>query len=97
MATATEEAGATGGETERRPYIPVFVALGVLTLIEVQVPNLGLAFANQFTLLMLFAIGKGSLVVLYYMHVRYEPRLLSLVPLIPVFMALGLAVTLIAG
>lgn len=93
MATASEPAA--GLFTTGRPYIPVFVALGILTLIEIQIPGMAISKGAQITALMLFAIAKASLVVLYYMHVRYEPRLLPLVALIPVFMALALLVALI--
>ncbi len=79
----------------KRPYIPVFVMLGIFTLIEVQIPSIDIAKASQIFLLLTFAVGKASLVVLYYMHLRYEPRLLSLVALVPVFMALALVVALI--
>ncbi|MFQ6012558.1 MAG: cytochrome C oxidase subunit IV family protein, partial [Thermoplasmata archaeon] len=78
MATGVEQAGAGAvREPLKRPYIPVFVALGLLTLIEIQIPGMDIAKASQIFLLMLFALGKGALVVLYYMHVRYEPRALA--------------------
>lgn len=79
-----------------RPYVPVFVMLGVLTLIELWVSGLDVPGGSRIGALMILAVGKASLVVLYYMHLRYEPRLLSLIPLIPLFMAVGLLVTLIA-
>ncbi|MFQ5552331.1 MAG: cytochrome C oxidase subunit IV family protein [Thermoplasmata archaeon] len=89
METSTEQAGtAAVREPLKRPYIPVFIALGILTLIEVQI-------LGQIFLLMVFAISKAALVVLYYMHVRYEPRVLALVALIPLFLAIALLVTLI--
>ncbi|MFQ5985785.1 MAG: cytochrome C oxidase subunit IV family protein [Thermoplasmata archaeon] len=89
MATGVEQAGTAGiREPLKRPYIPVFIALGILTLIEVQI-------LGQIFLLMVFAISKAALVVLYYMHVRYEPRVLALVALIPLFLAIALLVTLI--
>ncbi len=96
LATRAEAAAPLAGEAIGRPYIPVFVMLGVLTLIEVWIARLDIAPASRTFSLMIFAIGKASLVVLYYMHLRYEPRLLALVPLIPVFMALALAITLVA-
>lgn len=95
MATSTERAGTVAGAL-KRPYVPVFVALGILTLIEVQIPGLDIAKNGQIFLLILFAISKAALVVLYYMHVRYEPRALALVALIPLFLAIGLLLTLIA-
>ncbi len=93
MATGVEQAGAT--ETRlplKRPYIPVFIALGILTLIEVQIPGLDIVKGSQIFLLMIFAISKGALVVLYYMHLRYEPRVLALVALIPLLLAIVMLV-----
>jgi cytochrome c oxidase subunit 4 len=94
MAMSNEAVGSAVEAVAKRPYIPVFAVLGILTAIEIQIPGLAVSKASQIFLLMVFAIGKASLVVLYYMHLRYEPRLLSLVPLIPLFMALALAITL---
>ncbi len=96
MATAAETA-APAVQEPGRPYIPVFVMLGVLTLIELWVSGLDIPGGNRLGALLILAIGKASLVVLYYMHLRYEPRLLSLIPLIPLFMAIALLVTLIAA
>ena len=97
MATGVEQAGAT--ETRlplKRPYIPVFIALGFLTLIEIQIPGLDIAKGGQIFLLMTFSIGKAALVLLYYMHVRYEPRALILIALIPLFLAIAMLITFIA-
>ncbi|MCJ2531631.1 MAG: cytochrome C oxidase subunit IV family protein, partial [Candidatus Thermoplasmatota archaeon] len=71
---------------------PVFIALGILTLIEVQIPGLDIVKGSQIFLLMIFAISKGALVVLYYMHLRYEPRVLALVALIPLLLAIVMLV-----
>ncbi|MEE9173542.1 MAG: cytochrome C oxidase subunit IV family protein [Thermoplasmata archaeon] len=93
MATGVEQAGATEVRTPlKRPYIPVFIALGILTLIEVQIPGLDIVKGSQIFLLMIFAISKGALVVLYYMHLRYEPRVLALVALIPLLLAIVMLV-----
>ncbi len=96
MATAEATTGSELPFIIKRPYIPVFIALGILTLIEIQIPGLDISKASQIFVLMMFALGKGSLVVLYYMHVRYEPRLLGLVAIIPLLMALVLVFTLVA-
>ncbi len=93
MATGVEQAGAAEVRTPlKRPYIPVFIALGILTLIEVQIPGLDIVKGSQIFLLMIFAISKGALVVLYYMHLRYEPRVLALVALIPLLLAIVMLV-----
>lgn len=96
MVTKSETVVPASTAAVKRPYVPVFVVLGILTFVEIQIPGLAIAKASQIFLLMVFAAGKGSLVVLYYMHLRYEPRLLALVPLIPLFMALGLLIALVA-
>ena len=97
MATGVGQAGATETRTPlKRPYIPVFIALGVLTLIEVQVPGLDIAKGSQIFLLMIFAIAKAALVVLYYMHVRYEPRALAWIALVPLFLAIAMLIAFIA-
>ncbi len=81
----------------KKPYVPVFIALGILTLIEIQIPGIEITKNSQVFVLMMFALAKATLVVLYYMHVRYEPRLLPLVAIIPLLMALALVFTLIVG
>ncbi len=93
MATGVKQAGAAEVRIPlRRPYVPVFIALGILTLIEVQIPGLDIVKGSQIFLLMIFAISKGALVVLYYMHLRYEPRVLALVALIPLLLAIVMLV-----
>ncbi|MFQ5919753.1 MAG: cytochrome C oxidase subunit IV family protein [Thermoplasmata archaeon] len=96
MATGVEQAGTTQTKMPlKRPYIPVFIALGLLTLVEVQIPGMDIAKSSQIFLLMIFAIGKAALVVLYYMHVRYEPRALAWIALVPLFLAIAMLVTFI--
>ena len=79
-ATATETAGPM--EVVRKwPYVVVFVILAVATLIELNVYGFGLPRLETVTILVVLATVKASLVVAYYMHLRYEPRWLALIPL----------------
>lgn len=85
------------GEELKRPYVLVLVLLAVVTLAEVQIPSLGEQYgldqATQIGFLMGSAVVKAGLVALYYMHLRYEPRILRLLPVGPlVFVGLLLAV-----
>jgi len=89
-----------GGAVRRRPYVPVAVTLGVVTIIEVNLaslaPYVSLALADYtspvyVTTLLFLATIKASLVVAYYMHLRYEPKWLLLLP----FGALGLIMILV--
>ena len=79
-ATATETAGPME-EMRKRPYVVVFVILAVATFIELNVYDFGLARLETITILVVLATIKASLVVAYYMHLRYEPRWLALIPL----------------
>jgi cytochrome c oxidase subunit 4 len=78
-------------EHRKRPYLQVFGLLAVLTLIELQIPNLPAPRTDIMFVLIAIATAKASLVVMYYMHLRYEPRLLALIPISTVLLVLILA------
>ena len=59
-------------------YVSVFLALCVLTVITVQVAGHDLGPFNLIVALGV-AITKASLVVLYFMHARYSPKLTGVV------------------
>ncbi len=91
-ATATETAGPIE-VVRKRPYVVVFVILGVVTFAELNVFSLGLASLERITILVVLATIKASLVVAYYMHLRYEPRWVALIP----FGGLALVAVLVAA
>lgn len=57
-------------------YLVIFGALMVLTLMTVGVTYVDLGQANLFVALGI-AIFKASLVILYFMHVRWSPKLVQ--------------------
>jgi len=59
-------------------YLAVFGALMVLTTITVAVAFVDLGPLNNLVMLGI-AVVKASLVVLYFMHVRYSTRLIPVV------------------
>jgi cytochrome c oxidase subunit 4 len=59
-------------------YLGVFLALCVLTVVTVLVTGYDFGPFNLIVALAV-AITKATLVVLYFMHARYSPRLTSLV------------------
>lgn len=79
-AVATRATG-MGEELKKRPYVFVFLALGVATVLELYVSGLALLQFERISILVVLATFKASLVVAYYMHLRYEPRWLALIPL----------------
>jgi len=80
-----KQAPAIGETLRRRPYIPVFVTLAVVTGLELAITTPGyfpvLEHTFRIVLLVIMSTIKASLVVAYYMHLRYEPRWLALIPL----------------
>jgi len=59
-------------------YLAVFLALCVLTVITVEVAGHDFGRLNLIVALGV-AVTKATLVVLYFMHARYSPRLTGLV------------------
>ena len=57
-----------------RTYYGVFAALVTLTLVTTGAAFIDLGILNPVVALTI-AVGKASLVVLYFMHVRYSSRL----------------------
>ena len=75
----------------QRPYIRVFVFLVLLTIVEVGVALALTANPAKIPLLIALAIAKASLVALYYMHLRFEGRLLRTIAVFPFILAIVLA------
>lgn len=72
-------------------YYTIFLALMVLTGLTVAVTYVDLGAANLFVA-MGIAVFKASLVVLYFMHVRWSPKLVQ----VTVFTSL-LFIVILAG
>jgi caa(3)-type oxidase subunit IV len=88
---------ATARRHGRAQYVWVFALLGVLTLVE-----LGLASTSGISrpaLLLAFvaiALAKAALIALFYMHLRFETRILRLTMLAPLLAPAIYGVILIA-
>ena len=67
-----------------RVYLSIFGALMVLTLVTVLAAFVDLGAFNP-AVAMAIAIFKATLVVLYFMHVKYSSRLTKLVVLTGLF------------
>jgi cytochrome c oxidase subunit 4 len=61
-----------------RVYVTIFVALMVLTAVTVWVAFFDLGFLNTFVAVSI-AVIKATLVILYFMHVRYTSRLTQVI------------------
>jgi len=90
------ETGA-GARTNRREYLFVFLALAGLTALELTVIRLpGIGRSSMIAALVVLAISKATLIGLFFMHLRYETRILKLTVLIPLLAPPGYALALIA-
>lgn len=83
MTTDVQHSGHAEGEIHEAPYMLIFGALIVLTLAEVgyaflSLPKFWLALG-----LIVMAFWKATLVALYYMHLRFEPKRLWVLALSP--------------
>jgi cytochrome c oxidase subunit 4 len=61
-----------------RTYLVIFLALAVLTVVTVQAAGRDFGAFNTVIALGIAAV-KATLVILFFMHVRYSPRLTTLV------------------
>ena len=73
------------------PYMRVFVLLIMLTAVELLVALSPLAKSSQVLLLIALAIAKATLVAMYYMHLRFEGRVLRVIAVFPLILSIGLA------
>ncbi len=81
----------------RKEYLFIFVALAVLTAIEVGVVYTpGIGKGPMILALIGLAVTKASLVALFYMHLKHETRVLKLTVAIPLMTPAVYAVVLIA-
>lgn len=58
-----------------RPYLAVFIALAVLTVLELGVTYFDLP---RIPLLVPLALIKASLVAMFYMHLKYDRKVFSM-------------------
>ncbi|GAC1683479.1 MAG: hypothetical protein NVS9B3_01400 [Gemmatimonadaceae bacterium] len=76
-------------------YVGVWVALALLTGVELFVAFLPWRKSILITLLVAFALWKAVLVALYYMHLRFEPNRLRILAVAPLPLAVILVVAVI--
>ena len=88
----------TNASTHRHPnYVGIFWALLILTIIEVCVAYTHLAHGLKVAGLLTLAITKALLVALYYMHLKFDRRLLALIALAPFLLLSAVGLLLYVG
>jgi len=81
----------------RKQYFIIFIVLGVLTMLELGVVKMpGIGRTPMLVALIALAVTKAAFVGLYYMHLKYETRVLKLTIAIPLATPAFYALILIA-
>lgn len=68
----------------KKTYLWVFGWLVAFTVLELWVASAGLRREVLITALLASTAGKAALIALYFMHLKFEGRLVWLLPVIPV-------------
>ena len=74
-----------------RTYVIVFGWLTLLTILEVLTAAIGLDESIRVPVLIVIAIIKALLVVLFYMHLRYDSKWYWVILIVPIGFVLLLA------
>jgi cytochrome c oxidase subunit 4 len=97
MSELAAHAGARPRATHRTQYVVVFVALGLLTLVELGVARTdGIAKTAVVVALVALAVAKAALIALFYMHLRFETGILRATVLGPLVAPAVYGIVLIA-
>jgi len=81
----------------RKQYMVIFLVLFVLTVLELAVVKMpGIGRTNMIIALIALAVTKAAFVGLYYMHLKYETKILKLTIAIPLATPAFYALILIA-
>ncbi len=74
MSEAPATSPAASRANHRRDYFRIFIALFVLTVVEIGVAYSHMPRKVMIVLMIGLALTKAGLVGLFYMHLRYEKR-----------------------
>jgi cytochrome c oxidase subunit 4 len=88
------ESHGPGGHASTATYLKVAAILCAVTALEFAVIYVRALTPILVPLLIVLSAGKFALVVLFFMHLRYDPRTLSALFVGPLLLACGLAVAL---
>jgi len=96
MSTSHQTTAAEHGHPGAAEYVKIAVILSILTMTEVAIWYIP-AFAAILTpALIILSIAKFTLVVMFYMHLKFDSRLFSGVFLWGLFVAISILLTMMA-
>ncbi len=71
--------------SHKKTYWMVFAALAVLTLIELYVAEMDIAYVMKASGVTFLALGKAFLVAYIFMHLNEETRWMKFIAAVPIF------------
>ena len=77
------------------PYFLIFGVLVVLTIVTVLVARVNLGAAGNLMVALAIAMAKASCVAVYFMHLKFEGKLISIILFVPLGLCVLLCVALI--
>jgi cytochrome c oxidase subunit 4 len=83
------------GHASTGTYLAVAAVLTIVTLVEVGVFYVPAFQPILVPLLLLLSAAKFSLVVMFYMHLKFDHPLFTLIFSLPLLLALGVAIALL--
>jgi len=81
--------------SHKKQYVVIFFVLGILTAIEIAIPEFSMPYLVHASSLTALALIKAFLVAYYYMHLKEETKWLKWITLIPVSAVIYAAVVTI--
>lgn len=95
MSQASERpAGHSAEHASIGTYVKVAAILSVITALEFAVIYIRRLTPILIPLLLTLSMGKFAMVVMYFMHLRYDSRPLTFLFVAPLILAVGLAIAL---
>ncbi|WP_417337215.1 cytochrome C oxidase subunit IV family protein [Halobacteriovorax marinus] len=69
--------------SHKKLYIIIFFALAILTVVEIIIPELDIAYYLKASSLVGLALGKAFLVAYFYMHLNEETKWMKWIAAVP--------------
>ena len=91
------EAQHTPKHIPAKVYVGVFIALAIVTAIEVTITSVIHDEGLKIIFLLALAAAKALLVLMFFMHLRYDAKTYSLLLIFPLFMAILLAAVVLVA
>src|ERR1700674_2241377 len=96
MSWPPTQAAAHAGTSRARQYLTIFLALFVLTVLEVGVTYVHGHKVEIIVVLFALALVKAACVALFFMHLKWETRVLRATVVIPLTLPVLYALVLIS-